>query len=187
VALLLSSTQQMPASACSSADVNTAASSRYVTVHTANCKLQLPRGNSFAARQRSNDAAGLSLSDPNRPLSERQKGRHLLRQYHVPVVSGHKQSSGLKDASRHPGQHSYITRPANKSVGARLLTAIAGHSHISTIQRYIDVNSEQPSEVVGLFPNRGRHKAKSLTNFNSRLPLPHVKDRASWQRCSFVI
>lgn len=130
VALLLSSTQQMPASACSSADVNTAASSRYVTVHTANCKLQLPRGNSFAARQRSNDAAGLSLSDPNRPLSERQKGRHLLRQYHVPVVSGHKQSSGLKDASRHPGQHSYITRPANKSVGARLLTAIAGQPYL---------------------------------------------------------
>ena len=32
----------------------------------------------------------------------------------------------------------------------RLLAALAGHSHISTTQRYIDVNSEQLSEAVEL-------------------------------------
>ena len=35
-------------------------------------------------------------------------------------------------------------------LGVRLLAALAGHSHISTTQRYIDVNSEQLSESVEL-------------------------------------
>ena len=38
----------------------------------------------------------------------------------------------------------------NKGVGVRLLAALAGHSHISTTQRYIDVNSDQLSEAVEL-------------------------------------
>jgi site-specific recombinase XerD len=48
------------------------------------------------------------------------------------------------------GRRTYITRLANKGVGVRLLAALAGHSHISTTQRYIDVNSEQLSEAVEL-------------------------------------
>ena len=57
---------------------------------------------------------------------------------------------GLKDTSSHSGRGTYITRLANKGVGVRLLAALAGHSHISTTQRYIDVNSEQLSEAVEL-------------------------------------
>ena len=57
---------------------------------------------------------------------------------------------GLKDASSHSGRRTYITRLANKGVGVRLLAELAGHSHISTTQRYIDVNAEQLSEAVEL-------------------------------------
>ena len=57
---------------------------------------------------------------------------------------------GLKDASSHSDCRTYITRLANKGVGVRLLAALAGHSHISTTQRYIDVNSDQLSEAVEL-------------------------------------
>jgi integrase len=57
---------------------------------------------------------------------------------------------GLKDASSHSGRRTYITRLANKGVGVRLLAALAGHSHISTTQRYIDVNAEQLSAAVEL-------------------------------------
>ncbi len=39
---------------------------------------------------------------------------------------------------------------ANKGVGVRLLAELAGHSHISTTQRYIDVNSDQLSQAVEL-------------------------------------
>ena len=67
----------------------------------------------------------------------------------VPFLDIYK-AIGLKDASSHSGRRTYITRLANKGVGVRLLAALAGHSHISTTQRYIDVNSEQLSEAVEL-------------------------------------
>jgi len=57
---------------------------------------------------------------------------------------------GFKDASSHSGRRTYITRLANKGVGVRLLAALAGHSHISTTQRYIDVNADQMREAVEL-------------------------------------
>ena len=57
---------------------------------------------------------------------------------------------GFKDASSHSGRRTYITRLANKGVGVRLLAALVGHSHISTTQRYIDVNADQMREAVEL-------------------------------------
>ena len=57
---------------------------------------------------------------------------------------------GLKDASSHSGRRTYITRLANKGVGVRLLAELAGHSHISTTQRYINVNADQLREAVEL-------------------------------------
>jgi len=57
---------------------------------------------------------------------------------------------GLKDASSHSGRRTYITRLANKGVGVRLLAELAGQNHISTTQRYIDVNSEQLTAAVEL-------------------------------------
>ena len=39
---------------------------------------------------------------------------------------------------------------ANNGIVVRLLAALAGHSHISTTQRYIDVNSYQLVEAVEL-------------------------------------
>ena len=53
-------------------------------------------------------------------------------------------------ASSHSGRRTYITRLANKGVGVRLLAALAGHSHISTTQRYIDVNADQMRDAVEL-------------------------------------
>jgi site-specific recombinase XerD len=50
----------------------------------------------------------------------------------------------------HSGRRTYITRLANKGVGVRLLAALAGHSHISNTQRYIDVNADQMKEAVEL-------------------------------------
>ena len=37
-----------------------------------------------------------------------------------------------------------------EGVAARLLAALAGHSNISTTQRYIDVNADQMKEAVAL-------------------------------------
>ena len=94
--------------------------------------------------------AKLYLRDPNRPLFESQKGGHFSANTMCQLFLDIYKSVGLKDASSHSGRRTYITRLANKGVGVRLLAELAGHSHISTTQRYIDVNAEQLSAAVEL-------------------------------------
>ncbi len=95
-------------------------------------------------------SACIRITDPQRPLVCEPERRALLSQHNVSAVLDIYKAVGLKDASSHSGRRTYITRLANKGVGVRLLAELAGHSHISTTQRYIDVNSEQLSEAVDL-------------------------------------
>ena len=92
----------------------------------------------------------IRITDPQRPLFESQKGGHFSANTMCQLFLDIYKAFGLKDASSHSGRRTYITRLANKGVGVRLLAELAGHSHISTTQRYIDVNSEQLSEAVEL-------------------------------------
>ncbi|MFU8864378.1 MAG: tyrosine-type recombinase/integrase [Rhodobacterales bacterium] len=57
---------------------------------------------------------------------------------------------GLKGASSHSGRRTFITKLANTGINVRLLAALAGHSDISTTQRYIDVNDTQLANAVEL-------------------------------------
>ena len=95
-------------------------------------------------------SAFIRITDPQRPLFESQKGGHFSANTMCQLFLDIYKAVGLKDASSHSGRRTYITRLANKGVGVRLLAERAGHSHISTTQRYIDVNSEQLSEAVEL-------------------------------------
>jgi integrase/recombinase XerD len=91
-----------------------------------------------------------NLSNLNRPLFESQKGGHFSPNTMCQLFIDIYKACGFKDASSHSGRRTYITRLANKGVGVRLLAALAGHSHISTTQRYIDVNADQLKEAVEL-------------------------------------
>ena len=90
------------------------------------------------------------LRELNRPLFESQKGGHFSANTMCQLFLDIYKACGLKDASSHSGPRTYITRLANKGVGVRLLAELAGHSNISTTQRYIDVNSDQLSQAVEL-------------------------------------
>jgi len=57
---------------------------------------------------------------------------------------------GLPNATSHSGRRTFITRLAEKGINVRLLAELAGHRHISTTQRYIDVNPEQLARAVEL-------------------------------------
>ena len=92
----------------------------------------------------------IKLVDPQRPLFASQKGGAFSANTMCQLFLDIYKAVGLKDASSHSGRRTYITRLANKGVGVRLLAALAGHSHISTTQRYIDVNAEQLSAAVEL-------------------------------------
>ena len=95
-------------------------------------------------------SACIRITDPQHPLFVSQKGGHFSANTMCQLFLDIYKAVGLKDASSHSGRRTYITRLANKGVGVRLLAELAGHSHISTTQRYIDVNSEQLSEAVEL-------------------------------------
>jgi len=95
-------------------------------------------------------SACIRITDPQRPLFESQKGGHFSANTMCQLFLHIYKAVGLKDASSHSGRRTYITRLANKGVGVRLLAELAGHSHISITQRYIDVNAEQLSEAVEL-------------------------------------
>ena len=95
-------------------------------------------------------AAAISTTDPLRALFASQKGGHFSANTMCQLFLDIYKAVGLKDASSHSGRRTYITRLANKGVGVRLLAELAGHSHISTTQRYIDVNAEQLSAAVEL-------------------------------------
>lgn len=57
---------------------------------------------------------------------------------------------GLDNASSHSGRRTFITRLAEQGINVRLLAELAGHQHISTTQRYIDVNPQQLARAVEL-------------------------------------
>jgi len=57
---------------------------------------------------------------------------------------------GLKGASSHSGRRTFITNLANQSISVRVLAVLAGHSSISTTQRYIDCNDQQLRNAVEL-------------------------------------
>lgn len=95
-------------------------------------------------------AAAIRLDDPDRPLFSSQKGGHFSANTLCQLFIEIYRACGLKDASSHSGRRTYITRLANKGVGVRLLAELAGHSHISTTQRYIDVNADQLRQAVEL-------------------------------------
>lgn len=48
---------------------------------------------------------------------------------------------GLDNATSHSTRRTFITNLAHKGVNVRVLAALAGHSSISTTQRYIDLNA----------------------------------------------
>lgn len=58
--------------------------------------------------------------------------------------------AGINGASSHSGRRTFITSLANKGVGVRVLMALAGHRHMSTTQRYIDLNDEMLKIAVNL-------------------------------------
>jgi integrase/recombinase XerD len=52
--------------------------------------------------------------------------------------------------SSHSSRRSFITKLAHSGVSAKVIMTLAGHKHLSTTQRYIDVNDEMLRQAVEL-------------------------------------
>ena len=89
-------------------------------------------------------------SIPSDPLFRSQKRRSFNANTMCQLFLNIYAACGIKGASSHSGRRTFITNLANKSVSVRVLAVLAGHSSISTTQRYIDVNDQQLRNAVEL-------------------------------------
>ena len=58
--------------------------------------------------------------------------------------------AGVYGASSHSGRRTFITNLANKGVGVRVIMGLSGHRALSSVQCYIDCNSELMKNAVEL-------------------------------------
>ena len=56
--------------------------------------------------------------------------------------------AGVDGATSHSGRRSFITKLAHNGISAKVIMTLAGHKHLSTTQRYIDVNDEMLRAAV---------------------------------------
>ncbi|WP_043745265.1 tyrosine-type recombinase/integrase [Paramagnetospirillum magneticum] len=56
--------------------------------------------------------------------------------------------AGIDGASSHSGRRWFITQMAHKGVSAKVIMTLAGHRHLSTTQRYIEVNDQMMRSAV---------------------------------------
>lgn len=58
------------------------------------------------------------------------------------LMRGWYDEAGLDGGSSHSGRRWFITRLAHAGISPKAIMMLAGHRHLSTTQRYIDVNDE---------------------------------------------
>lgn len=87
---------------------------------------------------------------PSDELFRSQKGRGFSGNTMCQLFGQIYDGCGLDGASSHSGRRTFITNLASKSVSVRVLALLAGHSSISTTQRYIDVNDNQLRNAIEL-------------------------------------
>ena len=56
--------------------------------------------------------------------------------------------AGIDGASSHSGRRGFITKLAHSGISAKVIMELAGHKHLGTTQRYIEVNDEMKRAAV---------------------------------------
>ena len=58
--------------------------------------------------------------------------------------------AGIDGVSSYSGSRQFVTQLADRGINARLVQVLARHKHLSTTQRYIDVNENALRNAVEL-------------------------------------
>lgn len=66
------------------------------------------------------------------------------------IVSGLYKQAGYDGATSHSGRRGFLTRLSEKGVSVRVMMQLAGHSQMSTTQRYIDTRPDMLRNAVEL-------------------------------------
>lgn len=95
-----------------------------------------------------------TLSDkqrqPERPLLVTQKGKPFTANVLCQLMGEIYRQAGFDGASSHSGRRWFITKLAHSGISAKVIMTLAGHKHLGTTQRYIDVNDEMMRQAVSV-------------------------------------
>jgi integrase/recombinase XerD len=84
------------------------------------------------------------------PLLFSAKGGGFTAQTIVNLFKRIYKMAGIEGASSHSGRRQFVTKLADQGINARLVQVLARHKHLSTTQRYIDVNENSLRNAVEL-------------------------------------
>lgn len=87
---------------------------------------------------------------PERPLLVTQKGKAFTPNVLCQVMGRLYKQAGFDGASSHSGRRWFITKLAHSGISAKVIMTLAGHKHLTTTQRYIDVNDEMMRQAVSV-------------------------------------
>lgn len=90
------------------------------------------------------------LNQPHKPLVFSSKGGGFSAQTMINLFAKLFVETGIKGASSHSGRRQFITELADKGINARVVQALARHKHLSTTQRYIDLNEGKLRAAIEL-------------------------------------
>ena len=89
-------------------------------------------------------------SNRSAPLLFSAKGGGFTAQTIVNLFKKLYKMAGIDGASSHSGRRQFVTQLADKGINARLVQVLARHKHLSTTQRYIDVNESKLRGAIEL-------------------------------------
>ena len=95
-------------------------------------------------------ALSARLCDPKMPLIQSQKGGTFSANSLCQLFAEIYAIAGLKGATRHSGRRGFITKLAHAGVSSKVIMELAGHKHLTTTQRYIDVTDDHKRSAVEL-------------------------------------
>ena len=84
------------------------------------------------------------------PLLFSAKGGGFTAQTLVNLFKRLYKMAGIDGASSHSGRRQFVTQLADRGINARLVQVLARHKHLSTTQRYIDVNESKLRGAIEL-------------------------------------
>ncbi len=92
----------------------------------------------------------IHASKKNAPLLFSAKGGGFTAQTIVNLFARFYDLAGIDGASSHSGRRQFVTVLADKGINARVVQLLARHKHLSTTQRYIDVNENKLRAAIEL-------------------------------------
>lgn len=107
----------------------------------------------FAKKAHAELAAYVAAHKPKQltqPLFYTQRSEGFTANTLTDIVNGIYKAAGIRSATSHSGRRSGLTNLTKRGVSVRVLMALAGHMHLSSTQKYLDLRPSVVKAAVEL-------------------------------------